>query len=137
MRRSFWAWGWEERLPDENGRRALGAQIAAALGSPAAQPAPLPSLAQAIAGLAAPAVPPPESIADLCDASPEARPRHAYGRAYGDLVRGFACDFSSAPDFVCLPRSEEDVARALEACAKGGIAVAPYGGGTSVVGGVE
>src|SRR5207245_665347 len=39
--------------------------------------------------------------------------------------------------FVGLPRTEEDIARALEACARAGIAIAPYGGGTSVVGGVE
>ena len=137
MRRSFWAWGWEERLPDEDGRNALGAQIAAALGSAMPDPRPLPTLDQAIAGVPLPAAVPPTAIADLCDASPEARLRHAYGRAYRDLVRGFACDFSSAPDFVCLPRTEEDIARALEACARAGIAIAPYGGGTSVVGGVE
>src|SRR5438445_7180374 len=137
MRRSFWAWGWEERLPDEDGRNALGAQIAAALGSAMPDPRPLPTLDQAIAGVPLPAAVPPTAIADFCDASPEARLRHAYGRAYRDLVRGFGCDFSAAPDFVCLPRSEEDVARALEACAAERIAVAPYGGGTSVVGGVE
>jgi len=137
MRRSFWAWGWEERLPDEDGRNALGAQIAAVLGSATPDPRPLPTLDQAIAGVSLPAAVPPTAIADLCDASPEARLRHAYGRAYRDLVRGFACDFSSAPDFVCLPRTEEDIARALEACARAGIAIAPYGGGTSVVGGVE
>jgi alkyldihydroxyacetonephosphate synthase len=137
MRRSFWGWGWEERLPDQAAREALGAQIAAALGIPAPEPRPLRSLKQAVAGVPAPAVAPPLAIAGICDASPEARLRHAYGRAYRDLVRGFACDFSSAPDFVCLPRTEEDVARVLEACAAAGIAVAPYGGGTSVVGGVE
>src|SRR5712671_1316728 len=137
MRRSFWGWGWEERLPDEAAREALGAQIAAMLGSPAPEPSPLPTLAQAVAGVPLAAVAPPGAIADLCDASPEARLRHSYGRAYRDLVRGFAGDFSAAPDFVCLPRTEEDVVRALEACARAGIAVAPYGGGTSVVGGVE
>src|SRR2546423_6507388 len=137
MRRSFWAWGWEERLPDQAAREALGAHVATTLGSPAAEPRPLPPLDQATAGVPAPRVAPPSEIADIGDASPEPRVRHTYGRASRDLVRGFACDFSSAPDFVCLPRSEEDVARALEACARAGITVAPYGGGTSVVGGVE
>ncbi len=94
-------------------------------------------LEQPVAGVPRPSAVPARAITDLYDASPEARLRHAYGRAYRDLVRGFACDFSAAPDFVCLPRSEEDVARALEGCAAARIAVAPYGGGTSVVGGVE
>ncbi|HLQ57966.1 MAG TPA: hypothetical protein VK113_00500, partial [Gemmatimonadales bacterium] len=124
MRRSFWGWGWEERLPDEDGRRALGAQIASMLGCPAPEPRPLPELKQAIAAAPASAVAPPPAIADICDASPEARLRHTYGRAYRDLVRGFACNFSPAPDFVCLPRTEEDVVRALEGCANAGIAVA-------------
>src|SRR4051812_35817643 len=100
MRRSFWAWGWEERLPDEDGRRALGAQIAAVLVSSAPDPRPLPRLEQATAEVPAPSAAPPPAIADLCDASAEARLRHTYGRAYRDLVRGFACDFSPAPDFV-------------------------------------
>src|SRR5256886_13893915 len=133
MRRSFWAWGWEERLPDEARRRALGAQIAPPLGMPPPEPRPLPPLAQARAGVPQPTVAPPAAIADICDPSPEARLRHTYGRAYRDLARGFSCDFFAAPDFVCLPRTEEDVAGALEACAKAGIAVAPYGGGTSGV----
>jgi len=137
MRRSFWAWGWEERLPDEAARGALGHQVSAALGVAPPEARPLPTVDQAVARVPAPTVAPPRAIADLCDSSPEARLRHAYGRAYRDLVRGFGCDFSAAPDFVCLPRSEEDVSRALDACAHAGIAVAPYGGGTSVVGGVE
>ena len=50
---------------------------------------------------------------------------------------GSGMRFAAAPDFVCTPESETDVARALEACAAEKIAVTPYGGGTSVVGGVE
>ena len=137
MRRSFWAWGWEERLPADAARHALAVQVAGALGQDTPEPKALPTLDRAIAGVSRASVAPPQSIAVLCDASPEARLRHAYGRAYPDLVRGFACDFAAAPDFVCFPRTEEDVARALHACATNGIAVSPYGGGTSVVGGVE
>src|SRR2546428_478839 len=137
MRRSFWAWGWEERLPDEAARGALGQQAAAVLRVAPPEARPLPTIEQAVVRVPPPVVAPPGAIADLCESSPEARLRHAYGRAYRDLVRGFGCDFSAAPDFVCLPRSEEDVSRALDACAHEGIAVAPYGGGTSVVGGVE
>src|SRR5439155_373783 len=87
MRRSFWAWGWEERLPDAAARAALGQQIAAALGVAPPHPRPLPALERAAASVPKPSVAPPRTIADLCDASPEARLRHAYGRAYRDLVR--------------------------------------------------
>src|SRR6266850_6685223 len=137
MRRSFWACGWEERLPSAEALRSAGDQLSALFGRPPEQARPLPRLEVAIAGLPPAGAAPPGSIAAFCDASPEARVRHAYGRAWPDLVRGFGCDFSAAPDFVCTPGSEEEVVRALEACAVRGIAVTPYGGGTSVVGGVE
>jgi len=137
MRKSFWAWGWEERFPSEEARRALGEQVAGVLGLPPSALRPLPSLERAAASVPRALAPPPDAIASLCDASPEARLRHAYGRACPDLLRGFACDFSAAPEFVCTPESEADVARALEACEAKAIAVTPYGGGTSVVGGVE
>src|SRR5437870_3492339 len=137
MRKSFWAWGWEERFPSEEARRALGEQVAGVLGLPPPALRPLPSLERAAASVPRALAPPPDAIASLCDASPEARLRHAYGRACPDLLRGFACDFSAAPEFVCTPESEADVARALEACEAKAIAVTPYGGGTSVVGGVE
>src|SRR5206468_2916955 len=45
--------------------------------------------------------------------------------------------FDSPPDLVAHPRDESEVEAVLAWCAEGGIAAIPYGGGTSVVGGVE
>ena len=67
----------------------------------------------------------------------EARVRHAAGRSYPDLVRLRSGDGSGAPDAVALPASEEEVAALLSACSAAAVAVVPFGGGTSVVGGVE
>ena len=67
----------------------------------------------------------------------EQRVAHAAGRSYPDLVRLRGGDASGAPDAVVLPASEEQVAAVLRACAGAGVAVVPFGGGTSVVGGVE
>ena len=69
--------------------------------------------------------------------SAEDRVRHAAGRGYADLVRLRDGRLERAPDAVLLPADAAAVQRALEACAAEGIAVVPYGGGTSVVGGVE
>jgi alkyldihydroxyacetonephosphate synthase len=66
-----------------------------------------------------------------------ARVEHAAGKGYADLVRLRAGDASSAPDAVLFPGSPEQVAAVLAACAQAGVAVVPFGGGTSVVGGVE
>jgi alkyldihydroxyacetonephosphate synthase len=66
-----------------------------------------------------------------------ARVLHAAGKSYPDLVRQRAGDCSQAPDAVVLPRSHDEVRAVLAACTDAGVAVVPFGGGTSVVGGVE
>jgi alkyldihydroxyacetonephosphate synthase len=69
--------------------------------------------------------------------SHEQRVRRGAGRSYPDLVRLRTGRLGAAPDAVVLPGSGEQVARLLEVCSRQGIAVVPFGGGTSVVGGVE
>jgi alkyldihydroxyacetonephosphate synthase len=66
-----------------------------------------------------------------------ARVRHAAGRSYPDLVRLRSGDASHAPDAVVAPGSADEVRAVLEACSEDRVAVVPFGGGTSVVGGVE
>ncbi|MEA2374413.1 MAG: alkyldihydroxyacetonephosphate synthase [Thermoleophilaceae bacterium] len=66
-----------------------------------------------------------------------ARVRHAAGRSYPDLVRLRAGGDLAAPDAVVLPGSADEVAAVLAVCDSAGVAVVPFGGGTSVVGGVE
>jgi alkyldihydroxyacetonephosphate synthase len=66
-----------------------------------------------------------------------ARVSHAAGRSYPDLARLRAGDAESAPDAVLYPGSAGEVAALLTACAEARVAVVPFGGGTSVVGGVE
>jgi alkyldihydroxyacetonephosphate synthase len=67
----------------------------------------------------------------------ETRVAHAVGRSYPDLVRIRSGDASSAPDAVAFPPSAQLVAAVLGLCAEHRVAVVPFGGGTSVVGGVE
>ncbi len=62
---------------------------------------------------------------------------HAAGKSYPDLVRLRAGEASHAPDAVVEPGCEAEVASVLAACSRAGVAVIPFGGGTSVVGGVE
>jgi alkyldihydroxyacetonephosphate synthase len=67
----------------------------------------------------------------------EPRLHRAAGRSYPDLIRLRSGRLEEAPDAVVLPGSAAEVGRVLEACAAEGIAVVPFGGGTSVVGGVQ
>jgi alkyldihydroxyacetonephosphate synthase len=70
-------------------------------------------------------------------AGEEDRLRHATGRGYVDLARLRSGALEAAPDAVLMPRSASALQRVLEVCAEEGVAVVPFGGGTSVVGGVE
>ncbi len=79
----------------------------------------------------------PAALAELASAAPHDRAHHAHGRAYPDLVRGFRGDFGAAPDVVLRPRDAAEVAACLDWCSDARVACVPYGGGTSVVGGVE
>ncbi len=54
-----------------------------------------------------------------------------------DLVRGFRGEFENPPDLVARPRDESEIEAVLSWCEAEGAAVIPFGGGTSVVGGVE
>lgn len=65
------------------------------------------------------------------------RVTHAAGRGYLDLVRLRAGAPGDAPDAVVLPSTHEQLRAVLELCSREDIAVVPFGGGTSVVGGVE
>src|SRR3954451_4125800 len=65
------------------------------------------------------------------------RIRHAAGRRYPDLVRLRTGRLEHPPDAIVRPVDAAGVAATLDACAAAGVAVVPFGGGTSVVGGVE
>jgi alkyldihydroxyacetonephosphate synthase len=69
--------------------------------------------------------------------SHEDRLRHAVGRGYVDLARLRGGRLEHAPDAVLLPADAAAAGRLIDACAANGVAVVPFGGGTSVVGGVE
>ncbi|MDQ3735394.1 MAG: FAD-binding oxidoreductase [Actinomycetota bacterium] len=65
------------------------------------------------------------------------RLRRGSGRSYLDLIRRRGGDVSGLPDAVVLPGSHDEVLAVLERCSADDIAVVPFGGGTSVVGGLS
>ena len=66
----------------------------------------------------------------------EARVRHTRGKSTPDLIRMRTGDGSEAPDSVVYPGSHEEVQALVEMCGEHRVAVVPFGGGTSVVGGL-
>jgi alkyldihydroxyacetonephosphate synthase len=87
--------------------------------------------------LPAPRLSAPGSLAEIVTEDHHERVSHAYGKAYRDVVRAFRGRIDNPPDLVAHPRDERDVEAVLEWCADAGAAAIPFGGGTSVVGGVE
>jgi alkyldihydroxyacetonephosphate synthase len=75
--------------------------------------------------------------ADAVSTGDEDRLRHSAGSSYPDLFRLRTGAIAEAPDAVVAPPNPSGVAAVLEACAREGVAVVPFGGGTSVVGGVD
>jgi alkyldihydroxyacetonephosphate synthase len=134
-KRSFWGWGWEDKFPDATARKAVGEHAQHMVGFAPARCDEPPSL-QSIE-LRAPRVSAPAVLDALMTDDHESRVRHTYGRSYRDVLRGFRGDFAAAPDLVATPASEADITAVLDWASDAKVAVIPFGGGTSVVGGVE
>jgi alkyldihydroxyacetonephosphate synthase len=134
-RRKHWGWGYEDEQPSVEEVRATAGAIVDVLGmgsTDVEEPVALEAVS-----LPEPRVaPPPGPLAASWHVDTHARATHAWGRSYQDVVRGFRGDFRYAPDGVLKPRTERDVELALEWAAAENVAVIPFGGGTSVVGGV-
>ncbi|WP_320671180.1 FAD-binding oxidoreductase [Patulibacter defluvii] len=129
--RSWWGWGWEQQaLPDAE---CLG--FGAMLPGLRSTPRPVPRIADL--DLPAPRIAPPAALADRCSDDPADRAAHAKGQAYRDVVRTLRGRIDHPPDLVARPRDERDVIDLLDWAAGAGVAVIPFGGGSSVVGGVE
>lgn len=133
-RRSFWAWGLESDEPTPQQRQQAAERLSRRYGVAIEAPPP-PTIDQV--HLRAPRIQPPAALAAFCTTATHDRAAHSYGKSYRDIVRAFRCDFPNPPDFVAYPRDEGEVAAILEWCSEAKVVAVPYGGGSSVVGGVE
>ena len=98
--------------------------------------APLPAVTAEDVALPAPRVDPPASLRAITTDLRADRLAHASGKSFPDLARARIGRIDHAPDLVAYPRGENDIAAVLDWAADESIAVVPYGGGSSVVGGV-
>ena len=62
---------------------------------------------------------------------------HAYGASFTDRTRAFNLQFPNPPDVVAHPRDEHELEITLDWCDRNGYVAIPYGGGSSVVWGVN
>ncbi|HET6997297.1 MAG TPA: FAD-binding oxidoreductase [Solirubrobacterales bacterium] len=129
-----WGWGFEDQAPSEKELReaAAGIRERFGFGGEPEEPVPLKDVELRKSRLKAPA-----GLGDLFTADRYERVSRALGKAYRDVVRGFRGEFENPPDLVALPRDESEIETVLSWAEAEGAAVIPFGGGTSVVGGVE
>ncbi len=127
MARNLWGWGELEQADELLETRG---RVEAFFGAVDVEEAAAPRVPAPRVG-----VPPP--WAAFATADDDERAAHAMGKAYVDRVRGFRGDFGTAPDVVARPRDEQELEAVYEVAAAKRLAVVPFGGGSSVVGGVE
>lgn len=133
-RRSWWGWGWADQALDDDAARGLATLLADRFATPLA---PLSAPADpATTTWPDPRVELPSSLAHLGSTAPEDRVRHGRGNSYREVVRAQHADVPNLPDLVVRPIDADDVERLLDWAGDAGVRVVPYGGGSSVVGGV-
>lgn len=134
-RRSWWGWGYEDAAMTDGQVASLGGAVADRLGV-GVDVAPTPRL-EDVDLPASRITTPPAAIAPLLRDDRYERVLHSYGRSYRDVVRLSRGRVDHAVDVVAYPTTEADVVTVLDWCADAGLACIPFGGGSSVVGGVE
>jgi alkyldihydroxyacetonephosphate synthase len=133
-RLKHWGWGYEDQVPSKEELVAAGKGIRERFGF---GDEPEEAVALDDVKLRAPRLKVPSAFGDLFTDAHYERVSHSLGKAYRDVVRGFRGEFENPPDLVAFPKDESEIEAVLSWCEAEGAAVVPFGGGTSVVGGVE
>jgi alkyldihydroxyacetonephosphate synthase len=133
-RLKHWGWGYEDQVPtaQQLQEAAKGIRARFGFGGDVERPVALEEVELRKARLKR-----PSEFGDLFSDGRYERVSHGLGKAYRDVVRGFYGEFENPPDLVAFPRDESEIEVVLGWAEAEGAAVIPFGGGTSVVGGVE
>src|SRR6476620_1168962 len=133
--RNRWGWGFEDAAFSTADARAAAPGLVGLLGFGETEPE------EAVpfdpSALPARRVASPPHLDGICTADPAIRAAHARGQSYLDTVHGLRGRYEHVPDVVARPRDTREIEDVLEWAGAANAAVIPYGGGTSVVGGVE
>ncbi|MDX6605134.1 MAG: alkyldihydroxyacetonephosphate synthase, partial [Solirubrobacterales bacterium] len=133
-RLKHWGWGFEDQTPTATQMReaAEGIRARFGFGGEVEKPIPLEAVELRASRLKA-----PSGFGNLFSGGRYERVSHTLGKAYRDVVRGFRGEFENPPDLVAFPRDESEIETVLSWAEAEGAAAIPFGGGTSVVGGIE
>ena len=131
-RRSFWTWGLQSEEPTDAERAQHAAQLSERFGTEIVAP-PIPDAEDL--DLRPPRISIPDAVAGFCFTDNYERALHSYS-ADDKEPSAILGHFPNPTDAVAHPRNETELERVLEWCDSEGNIVVPFGGGSSVVGGV-
>jgi alkyldihydroxyacetonephosphate synthase len=131
--RRFWGWGHAASTLSEQ-EHGIVKHMLTRIGADHALP-PEPQVSDFT--LAAPRINPPAALADQFSATPLDRLNHCAGKSYADCARMWMRQAPTPPDWVAFPNDEQAIIDILDWAQAHNVAVIPYGGGSSVCGGVE
>ena len=131
--RRFWGWGvaCEHLTQEESARIGMMVQMLGGQITDRTEPQ------VSDFTLPAPRIAPPAALAAMFSDTPLDRLNHALGKSYADLARMWLRQVPHVPDWVAYPDDEQAVIDILDWASRHNVAVIPYGGGSSVCGGVE
>ena len=132
--RSWWGWGHREQALGADALDGLAALLNQRFGLP--PPGALDPVDPATVALSEPRVRLPDHLDVPASRDPVDRLWHGHGNAFRDVARALHGDVPRVPDLVVRPRSPAEVEAVLDHATQVGLVVVPWGGGSSVVGGV-
>jgi len=133
--RKFWGWGYEGEGPGPLMVEVFLEFLKARFGLEGFEDVPAPSIDDI--ELRPPRFALPSELSGFCTDAKVDRLSHSYGKAFRDIVRALHGQYDNPTDYVAYPESEEEILALIRFCEAEGVSLTPYGGGSSVVGGVE
>ena len=133
--RKFWGWGYEDELLSEEEENNIDKRIAETFQLDSVERIDIPKAEQI--ELPKSRINPPKSLGSIFSQNQLERLNHSYGKSFPDSARSILGLFPSPPDLIAYPNSEQEITEILDWASSDDIAVIPYGGGSSVCGGVE
>lgn len=133
-RLKFWGWGYEDEVVPQKEIDWMESVWGKRFEVSGFSPIPTPK-AEEIA-LPDPRIAIPQNLAAICTTEHYERVLHSFSKSVPDVIRVYDRVCPSAIDVVAYPRNEDDIVDLLHWCNEKNVAAIPFGGGSSVVGGV-
>ena len=134
-KRKFWGWGYEDEILSDDEENNIDKRIASTFNLDSIERIGLPRIEDI--DLPKPQINFPKNLEKFFSDDKLERLNHSYGKSFPDSARSVLGLFPNPPDLVAFPASEDHIHSILDWASSNDIAVIPYGGGSSVCGGVE